>query len=417
MKRRSALYVTAAVPAVAAATLLGTGVGSAWTGATRPQAHTVAAVSPGPRPLAADASPHADHAHPLVHLSCHEAEGNQPGPAPTTNPGPAPTANQSPKPASSQPGPAGTPAVKPGPTERPRTAATPAGRPDSDTTVCHWSRPGDTTVASYELFRSTGDTPAVSPAGTSPAGTSPATAAPTALTSLSATTRSFTDTSVAPETTYTYVVEVLGSGGKMLGLSNAATVHDGDGPAKVKLSCRDHDAPAATGATEQESIGCRWAKSHSDDFASYRLTRSGTTVFTTTKRNQTRYDDHAATEGTTYQYVLDVLDSSGTVIASSGPVSVGGDESTPGTATAAHRTAHPAGGPSGTPHSAVAPGGDRPGPRHDSGQPGTTPSGSTAPATARPATGDRHHGSGPRSGGGNPSPDRTDQASGVQPGQ
>jgi hypothetical protein len=218
VKRRFALYLSAAAPVVAAVTVVGTGVSHADISHVAPGPRVVAAADisgrPGTRPAAAGSH----RTRPVIHLTCHQTD------RPTTGSGPAA-----------------------GPSSQPPAGASSSAVPAGSTTVtdgvtCHWSHiRRHLKVGSLELLR-----------GTNGSG-SPA---PAAVQSLAARTRSFTDTTVAPGTAYSYVLHVLGPDGSERGTSNTVKVKVRDEVAPG--SDASHETPAASakaGATEPPQAG------------------------------------------------------------------------------------------------------------------------------------------------------------------
>ena len=220
MKRRYALYLSAAAPAVAAVTVVGTGVSQAEVSQVSPGPRVVADAAVGtPAPEATHPRPAASHrTKPVVNLTCHE----------TDKPATTPTAGTSTRPATSThtsgthtsdtdksdtgtsgAGPSGT-----GPSGTKTTPAASTATTDSDSVVCHWSHiRRHLKAASFVLLRGT---------------TGSGAPAPSAIKTFDAKAGKYTDTTVADGTSYTYVLHALASDGSEVGTSNTVTVRDRD---------------------------------------------------------------------------------------------------------------------------------------------------------------------------------------------
>jgi hypothetical protein len=205
-------------------------------------------------------------------------------------------------------------------------------RADEPAIACRWSKADQSGFASYRLLRSRGTDPddRIVVFHTTDRGTT-----------------SFVDETIRPNVTYTYRVEALDDGGKVIARSKDVRATDkSPEPDHVKLACRDADAPKPGGAAapsdrDAEAIACRWTASRRPSFASYRLLRStvpddghkapaavggsAVVVFQTNDRDTTSYLDGTAAPDTTYEYVLEVLNGAGAVIDRSN-VSRAGDE-------------------------------------------------------------------------------------------
>ncbi|MCI0346682.1 MAG: hypothetical protein L0221_14760, partial [Chloroflexi bacterium] len=87
---------------------------------------------------------------------------------------------------------------------------------------------------------------------------------------------------------------------------------------RLRLGCRGIVEP------ERRGIACMWSESAHPDFAGYVLWRGDgetrTVVFRTRDRSHTRFLDTGVRPGVTYMYAVHVLDESGEVIGSGGPV-------------------------------------------------------------------------------------------------
>ena len=266
--------------------------------------------------------------------------------------------------------------------------ATPSDH-DAESIGCRWTASRRPSFAGYRLLRSTAGDDAHSVV---------------VFQTNDRDTTSYLDGTVAPDTTYDYVLEVVSSTGDVIDRSNVSRAGDEDEDKEPpRLACRDLDprmeaarssdtgtaGPAPQpGAGEQERIVCRWSPFAGSGFGSYQLTRSvmGTAepavvVFHTDDRRQTSFTDAGTAEGVTYQYVLHVLDRDGHELATSDPAQAGGDEGGPGPKAVAQQGGGPQGGAS-------------------SPQPQPEPQPQPSPAEKSGATGGGGGGRGLRGGGG-----------------
>ena len=224
-------------------------------------------------------------------------------------------------------------APKPGP------KAAPSDK-DAEAIACRWTKSRRPSFASYRLVRSKAGDPG------------PLT---TVFETNDRDTTSYLDGTAAPDTAYDYVLEVLNSNKDVIDRSNVSRAGDEDEhPEGPRLACYDPDprpqptaGPAAQADTEgqgaepsrpflvgeEEKIVCRWSRSERPEFGSYRLIRSvpGTAqppviVFQSDDRGETSFTDTRTTEAVIYQYVLDVLNNDGKVVATSEPARAGGGE-------------------------------------------------------------------------------------------
>ena len=171
-----------------------------------------------------------------------------------------------------------------------------------------WSQNSDSDFASYKVYR--GTTPGV----TSQNGTLVGTNTSSSSTSL---TDSSAKASVAPGTTYYYVVAVTDAAGQIT-LSNEQSILQLDSPpAAVKLN-------APSPYYYLNSVQLSWNQSYEQDFASYKIYRgtapgvtaqNGTLVGTNTSSSSTSITDSNAkasvAPGTSYYYVVYVVDAAG----------------------------------------------------------------------------------------------------------
>lgn len=154
--------------------------------------------------------------------------------------------------------------------------------PTSHSVVLTWTASTTTDVTSYNVYRAT------------------VSGGPyTKLTGLAAS--PYTDIGVTPGNTYYYVVTAVDPNGESVNSNEA------DGLIPSGLYCTNLSWTAVTGA------------------ASYSVLRSTTSggPYTTIKSGltSTTYSDNTVTHGTTYYYVINVLDSSGALVVQSNQIS------------------------------------------------------------------------------------------------
>ncbi|WP_180357733.1 fibronectin type III domain-containing protein [Streptomyces sp. NP160] len=134
----------------------------------------------------------------------------------------------------------------------------------------------------------------------------------TAVATTAAGTRSFTDTGLTNDTAYSYALQALDTSG------NASTASS---PA-VTATPTDLTPPSVpTGLTATRgdgSVALAWTANPEGDLASYRVLRDGTAVATVTAPTTT-WSDTGLTNGRTYQYALQAVDTHGNASAASSP--------------------------------------------------------------------------------------------------
>lgn len=134
----------------------------------------------------------------------------------------------------------------------------------------------------------------------------------TAVGTTAAGTRSYTDTGLTNDTTYTYSLHALDTSGNTSQTSSPA----------VSATPTDLTAPAvptglaATSGDGAVSLG--WTANRETDLSSYRVLRGGTAVATVAAPG-TSWRDTGLTNGTAYQYALQAVDTHGNASAASSP--------------------------------------------------------------------------------------------------
>jgi chitodextrinase len=132
------------------------------------------------------------------------------------------------------------------------------------------------------------------------------------------TTTSFSDNTVAANTTYTYTVQAVDAAGNQSSASNTVTVTT---PAPAP-DTTPPTAPAGLNANGITSTSANLAWTAATDnigVSGYQIVRDGDVIATTTALS---YNDTSLTPGTTYSYVVTALDAAGNISAASNTVSV-----------------------------------------------------------------------------------------------
>ncbi|MGB7160741.1 MAG: fibronectin type III domain-containing protein, partial [Tepidisphaeraceae bacterium] len=138
------------------------------------------------------------------------------------------------------------------------------------------------------------------------------------IATVSGTTTSYTDTGLAPSTTYVYTVRAFDAAGNVSSSSNtdSGTTHAGTGiPADTSAPSKPGTL-RATGASAT-TVGMNWiASSDNVGVAGYDIYRDGAKV-ATVSGTTTTYTDTGLTPSTAYVYTMRAFDAAGNVSSSS----------------------------------------------------------------------------------------------------
>ena len=129
---------------------------------------------------------------------------------------------------------------------------------------------------------------------------------------------SYSDTTVAPSTAYSYTVTAFDAAGNVSPTSNTATVTTA-GDTQPPSAPTGLAATAATGT----QVNLTWnAATDNVGVAGYTVYRNGSAIATTSGPSATSYSDTTASPSTTYAYTADAFDAAGNHSPQSSPVSV-----------------------------------------------------------------------------------------------